>query len=67
MKSLIRLPEVGRRTSLSRSEIFKRMHAGKFPHYVKIGARAVAWVEDEIDAYVEDKIATRDERRKVSP
>jgi prophage regulatory protein len=61
MQSLIRLPEVERRTSHSCSEIYKRMHAGTFPRPVKIGRRAVAWVEEEIDRYVKAKIAARDQ------
>jgi len=29
-------------------------------HFVRIGARSIGWVEEEIDRYVESKIATRD-------
>lgn len=56
--SLIRLPEVQRRVGASRTEIYRRMDAGTFPRPVKIGRRYVAWVEEEIDTYVLEMIAT---------
>jgi prophage regulatory protein len=59
MKSLIRLAEVERRTSLSRSEIYKLMHKGAFPAAVRLGRRAVAWVEEEVDGFVERTSAKR--------
>ena len=59
MQTLIRRPEVERRTALSSSEIYRRISAGTFPKPVKMGRR-VAWVEEEIDHFVEATIATRD-------
>lgn len=63
MKSLIRLPEVERRTAKSVSEIYKGMREGTFPRAVKIGRRSVAWVEEEIDRYVQTRITARDSSR----
>ena len=31
-----------------------------FPKPVKIGTRSVAWVEEEVDAWVEARVAARD-------
>lgn len=62
MKSLLRLPEVERRTAQSKSEIYRLMQEGTFPRAVRIGRRTVGWVEQEIDRYVEAKIAARDSR-----
>jgi prophage regulatory protein len=59
-RRLIRLPEVIRRTGDSRSGIYSKIKAGKFPRQVPIGDNAVAWVEDEIDQHVADRIAERD-------
>ena len=36
------------------------MDAGRFPRPVKIGPRAVAWVESEIDDWLRQRIADRD-------
>ena len=34
--------------------------AGKFPKRVKLGACRVAWVSDEVQAWIDERIATRD-------
>lgn len=57
---LIRLPDVIRRTSKSRSAIYAAMSRGKFPRQVKLGPGAAAWVESEIDQWVADIIASRE-------
>lgn len=40
---LLRLPEVVRRTGLSKSEIYRRIRAGAFPAPNKLGARTSVW------------------------
>ena len=65
MQSLIRLDEVERRTTHSRSEIYKRMRAGKFPRPVKLSRRVMAWVEQEVNDYVETQIAARDDEQRA--
>jgi prophage regulatory protein len=57
---LLRLPEVKRRVSLSRSEIYRRIAAGDFPQPVKLGERASAWPESEVSAWCQARIAARD-------
>jgi prophage regulatory protein len=59
MRKLIRLPEVKRLTGKSRSQIYKDIQAGKF-RPVKIGPRAIAFVEDEVAAHNDALIAKRD-------
>ena len=59
MQALIRLPLVKARTGLSRSTIYFRIAAGTFPTPVKLGAgaRAVGWVEAEIEQWLSQQIA----------
>ena len=57
---LLRRPEVENLTGLSRACIYEKMDAGDFPHPVKIGVRAVAWVESEIGDWQRQRIAERD-------
>jgi prophage regulatory protein len=38
----------------------KLVKAGKFPRPVKIGQNKNAWIEDEVDSYIADRIAERD-------
>ncbi|HEM7876481.1 AlpA family phage regulatory protein [Burkholderia stagnalis] len=49
---LIRFGEVLSRTQLSKTEIYRRIHAGKFPPAVKLGLRAVAWREADVNGWI---------------
>ena len=60
-RKLLRFKAVKEKTGLGHTKIYEDMAAGSFPLPVKLSARAVRWVEDEIDAYIEAKIAERDE------
>ena len=53
----LRLPEVRRITGLSRSQIYRLQAAGQFPHHVKLGASASAWVDTEVVQWQADRIA----------
>lgn len=55
-KRLIRVPEVLRRVGFSRTTMYELIKEGRFPDKVIIGARAVAFVESEIDAWIENTI-----------
>ena len=54
--SLIRIRAVQERTSLSRSSIYAMAARGKFPQPIKVGRRASAWLESEVQAFIEAKI-----------
>lgn len=49
---LIRREEVERRAAKSRSSIYRGIRAGTFPAPVRVGRRAVAWSEAEIEAWI---------------
>lgn len=51
-RRILKRPEVERITSLSRSEIYRRMAAGSFPASVSLGGRAVGWFSDAIEAWL---------------
>ena len=55
----LKRPEIEQRTGLKRSTIYDKMKAGTFPKPVKLGARAVAWLEPEIDAWIKERISQR--------
>ncbi|KGU71564.1 MULTISPECIES: helix-turn-helix transcriptional regulator [Burkholderia] len=40
------------RVGLSKSEIYRRVAAGRFPQSVKLGPKAVGWLESDIDAWI---------------
>lgn len=54
--TLIKLPAVKERTTLSTSEIYRRIEAGTFPKQIKLGAKAVAWLEHEIDTWISEAV-----------
>lgn len=54
---LIRLPEVSRRTGLSKSSIYRREAEGAFCRRVKLGDRVTAYREDEVSAWIEARTA----------
>ena len=56
---ILKRPEVEARTALSRSTLYAMMAEGQFPKPVKLGARAVGWVESEIAAWLESRKALR--------
>lgn len=58
--TILRLPAVKKKTGQSRSTIYEKVQRGEFPAPVKIGERAVGWVEAEVDSWVETLIEARD-------
>lgn len=63
-KSLIRLSEVQRRTGYSKARLYRLMSQGKFPSSIKIGSRAIAFVENEIDDWINQRI--EESRKEVA-
>ena len=54
---IVRLPAVQARTGLGRSTIYVRLAQGSFPRPVQLGARAVGWIEEEVDEWIRKQIA----------
>jgi prophage regulatory protein len=59
-RSLLRKREVLKRTGYSNSTLYIRIAEKKLKPGVKIGPRAVAWPEDEIENHINSLIAERD-------
>ena len=59
--SVLKLAEVKARTKLSGSSIYRLMALGEFPQPLKLGDAAAAWVESEIDAWLEAKLVKRNQ------
>lgn len=56
---LLRLKQVEEKTGLKRSQIYLYMKNGSFPRSIKIGPSSVAWLESEIDEWVDVKLGNR--------
>ena len=59
MNKFIRLNQVKEKTGLSRSSIYQFIKEGKFPAQVKLGQRAAAWVDSEVEDWINDRISNR--------
>ena len=57
---ILRRKQVEARTGLSCSTIYLRMSEGKFPKPISLGARAVGWLESEIEDWLAARIKRRD-------
>ena len=60
--SLLRLPEVKRRTGLSRSSIYLAISKGQFPKSINLGERSVAWSSADIDNWIGERIAASEKK-----
>jgi len=59
IRRFIKLAKVKDYTSLSTSEIYRRIGAGTFPAQVTLGPKSVAWIESEVLAWCDELAAQR--------
>jgi len=62
-RKILRLPVVLDRTGLSRSTVYLRVTEGRFPRPVSLGARAVGWIEAEVEEWIAGQIEASRELR----
>jgi prophage regulatory protein len=53
---MLRMPDVLKRTALSRSQIYRLIGQDDFPRQVRLGERAAGWVEEEVDGWLRERI-----------
>lgn len=61
MAKLLRIQEVQERVGLCRSTIYERMRQGTFPASVPIGDKAVRWLEQDIEDWIDQHVQKRRE------
>ena len=66
VKKFLRIREVVQVTGLPVSTLYEKIAAGEFPRQVRLSPRAVGWLEDEILAWQESRIAERDSKLQVA-
>lgn len=54
---ILRRPELELRFGLKRSTIYDAVKAGTFPAPIHLGARAVGWLESEVESWIVSRIA----------
>lgn len=58
-ETILRLPQVKYRCGLGRSSIYARVKDGTFPAPVRLGERAVGWLESEVTTWIASRSASR--------
>jgi prophage regulatory protein len=61
-KRLLSLDEVRHLIPYSASQIYRLEHQDRFPRRLRIGPNRVAWLQDEVESWVQQRI---DDRRKT--
>jgi prophage regulatory protein len=59
LEKFIMLPQVREVVPYSASHLWRLERAGQFPKRVRLGGNRVAWVQSEVSAWVESKLASR--------
>ena len=57
--AVLRRKQVETRVGLRRSSLYQRISEGSFPAPIKLGGRAVGWIESEIVEWLADRVAER--------
>lgn len=52
----MKIDEVSAITTLSETQIYRKMKAGDFPESISIGANSKVWLESEIQQWMNNKI-----------
>ena len=58
--SILRRKQVQQRTGLSRSSIYLRIQDSTFPKPIPLGARAVGWLEHEVEEWLSSRVRERE-------
>ena len=59
----LRLPQVIDRTGYRKTAIYERIQQGEFPRPVKLGPRAVGWLDTEVEEWMRGRLRIRDAQK----
>ena len=60
--SILRRKQVEARTGLARSTIYQHINAGTFPRPVRLGLRAVGWLESDVSNWIAERVRVARDR-----
>jgi prophage regulatory protein len=63
--AVLRRKQVEARVGLRRSSLYQRISEGSFPAPIKLGGRAVGWIEAEITEWLANRVAERGGQREA--
>jgi len=53
---ILRWPELNNTVGYSRTNIYYLMKKGDFPQAIKLGGRAIGWLESEVNEWINDRV-----------
>ena len=59
VEKFLMLPQVREIVPYSASHIWRLERSGQFPRRVRLGGNRVAWLQSEVNSWVESKLASR--------
>ena len=64
-EKFIMLPQVREIVPYSASHIWRLERAGEFPQRVRLGGNRVAWLQSEVNAWVQGKVTSRSDSTQL--
>jgi prophage regulatory protein len=64
-RTFIRAKVVKAKTGLAESSMYYLIAEGRFPRPVKLSEHMAAWIEEEVDNWMDDKVAAREAAQKA--
>ena len=64
-RRIIRKPELFALIGLSDATIWRMEKAGRFPQRVQLGGNSVGWFDTDIDRWMDDRAAERQESERI--
>ncbi|MBN8431840.1 AlpA family transcriptional regulator [Microbulbifer salipaludis] len=65
--AFLRMPQVQDQTGLKKTYIYHLVSTGQFPAPIKLGKRAVAWLSEDIDNWIKERITNSQPPEPVTP
>ena len=62
VEKFLMLPQVREIVPYSASHIWRLERSGQFPQRVRLGGNRVAWLQSEVNNWVENKLASRNDK-----
>ncbi len=53
---ILRLKEVLIKTGMARSSLYSAIQKGQFPQSIRLGARAVGWLEHDVETWIQERV-----------
>lgn len=63
--TILKLRLVQAKVGMGHSAIYSKINSGEFPAPIKLGERAVGWLQSEVDAWIASRKAERDRERAM--